>query len=71
MMCNEAYVAYFKNLLVDVSGTTSESGINLCTSRLSDRESKPGPPYYGAGAVTLTRGLTAQRLYIRKLQKCV
>jgi hypothetical protein len=61
-MCNEAYVAYLKkNLLPDVSGTTKESGIDLCTSCLSGKESNPGPPYYEAGAVTLMRGLTAKK----------
>jgi len=60
MMYNEACVAYFKTPLFDVSGTTEESGINLCTSRLSGRESNPGPPYYEASAVTRMRGITAQ-----------
>jgi hypothetical protein len=61
MMCNEAYVVCFKKLPLDVSGTTEESGINLCTSRFSGRESNPGPPYYEAGVVTLMRELTAQK----------
>ena len=60
-MCNEAYVGYLKKLLLDVSGTTKESGINLCTSRLSGRESNPGSPYDEARAVTHMRGLTAQK----------
>jgi len=63
MMCNEAYAAYLKKkLLHNVPGTTEESDINLCTSRLSGTESNPGPPHYEAGAVTLMRELIAQTL---------
>jgi len=56
-------VAYLKKkLLLFVPVITEESGINLCTSRLSCTESNPGPPHYETGAVTLMRELTAQTL---------
>jgi len=58
-------------MLLDVSGTTEKCGINLRTSRLSGRESNPGPPYYEERAVSDSYERTYRSNVIRKLQKCV